>query len=88
MREGEMLISGGGKIDEMHLVTVTKQPRKVEGAKWVNDGPPITVEIEVRVEIDTAAVAHVLGRQAYRNRSHKSHDCGGLVRVRLEKVRS
>lgn len=87
MREGEMLISGGGKIDEMHLVTVTHQPREFKDAKWVNAGPPVTIEVEVRVEIDTHAIAFHLGTQAYWNRSHKSHDCGGLVRVRLEKVR-
>lgn len=74
MREGEMLISGGGKIDEMHLVTILTSTGS-------------SVEIEVRLTIDTHNVAEALGRQAYWNRSHKSHDCGGLVRVRLEKVR-
>jgi hypothetical protein len=41
------------------------------------------VECMVEVDIDLDAVAQQLGEQAFRNKSKRSHEIGGLVKVRV-----
>lgn len=52
--------------------------------KW-KDGQRVEISpattVKVFVEIDEAAVARTLGMKAWKNKSKKAHEMGGLVRV-------
>lgn len=76
LREGEQIVTAGGGVDEIRLITVGADSKV-----------PHTREVEVRVVIDTQAIAESLGRRAFFSKSRKTAFMGGQVKVTVEKVR-
>jgi hypothetical protein len=41
------------------------------------------IEHMVEIEIDVEGIARALGEKAFRNKSKRSHDLGGMVKVKV-----